>query len=302
MSRSICGIWSTVVLGVSFLLPGLALADNQQPPANTVENGRVAARVVQPADEDQSAKQREPRVILRDLRAREGFDALQDEHENFDRFFRFHRRLAEHHWPSARHYFGYDSYRAYVNSYISLSEYERYRKNRDRHRREMEVRKAHALNKHEQALLSGLRLLKQGEYGRAVVALTLAAKLDHGDPACRIHLAQARLAQGHYRKAALALRRALQLQPKLVYLDLHLDAYYQNEGELDEYVETLDKWVQKNATHAEVYFLLGFLEFQRGNFDSAHAAFKRVAEALPYDDLTRDYVDVTRPPDDPTDE
>jgi len=137
--------------------------------------------------------------------------------------------------------------------------------------------------------------LGDGEIERAIVALTLAAKLNQADPACRIHLAQARLAQGHYLEAALALRRGLQLQPKLVYADLHLAQCYRDENALNEYTDKLVAWVRENEARPEVYFLLGFLEFQRGDFDAAHAAFERVSKAMPNDDLTGEYLGITKP-------
>jgi tetratricopeptide (TPR) repeat protein len=302
MSAYTHGICLSVVSGVVLLLVGSVLADDK-PRARVTEDDKAVERVVAPPAprtaaqeaEDESTADREPRVVLRDLRAREGFDVLHDEYESFDRFFRFQRRVAEQETPGARPYYFYDPYRSSVGEYIALSEYERFRKNRDRHRREMEVRKAHLLTKHKQALVAGLRLLKEGQCERAVIALTLAAELNHADPACRIHLAQARLARGHYREAGLALRRALQLQPKLVYADLHLDQYYKDEDELDRYTDALEKWVQEHAAHAEVHFLLGFLEFQRGDFEAAHVAFERVQSALPDDDLTRSYLEITKP-------
>ncbi len=302
MPMRVRGIWLSVVPGAIFLLAGSAVGDDQRPAQHTAGGQRAPARVVTPMVspsvaqrvEQTRAAPREPRVILRDLRAREGFDALHDEFESFDRFFRFQRRIGRQSTPPSSYYFHYP-YRSPMDEYIALSEYERFRYNRDRNRREMEVRKAHLLNKHEQALRSGLRLLKRGEYEQALVALTLAAKLNHGDPACRIHLAQTRLARGHYREAGLVLRRALQLQPKLVYADLHLGKYYHQERELDQHTDDLDKWVREHATHPEVHFLLGYLEFQRGNFDRAHAAFRRANKSYNNDDLTRDFLAVTKP-------
>jgi tetratricopeptide (TPR) repeat protein len=296
MSLRIRGIWSSVIPGAVLLLVGSVLADDKRPAREILRDDRVRTRVVQSAESQQPAEQCEPRVILRDLRAREGFDALYDEYESFDRFFRFQRRLAEQDLASGgyyHHYYG--PFRSPVDDYISLSEYERYRKDWDRHRREMEVRKAHLLTKHEQAVMAGVRLLKQGDYKRAVVALTLAAKLNHGDPACRIHLAQARLARRQYREAGLVLRRGLQLQPKLVYADLHLDDYYKNGDEFDQYADALRKWVQEHDARSEVSFLLGFLEFQLGDFEAAHAAFKRVSRSLPDDTLTRSFLEITKP-------
>jgi len=241
-----------------------------------------------------------PRVTVRDLRYLAGLYALDDEHETFERYLRFRGLLLEQGFPTTPDGAGDawwrgDPYRSYARDYIGVSEYERFRHQRDRQRREMEVRKVRLLTQHEQALQSGLRLLGAAETDRAVVALTLAAKLNQADPACRIHLAQARLAQGHYLEGALALRRALQLQPNLLYADLHLDTYYKDPGALDRYTDKLAAWVAENDARPEVHFLLGFLEFQRGRFAAAHAAFTRAAEGMPQDELTQDCLRITKP-------
>lgn len=148
---------------------------------------------------------------------------------------------------------------------------------------------------HQRTLRQGTELLRSGEYLRAVVALSAAAELDQGDPAARIHLAQARLALGHYGDAARSLRRALQLQPNLAYMDLKLSAYYPRAADFDEDVRDLAAAVQQRDLGGEVDFLLGYLEFQRGDFASAHAAFQRAACSLKRDDLTTTYLDLTKP-------
>jgi Flp pilus assembly protein TadD len=163
-------------------------------------------------------------------------------------------------------------------------------------RRDMARRKARLLSKHAEALELGLGKLKQGEYARAVIGLTLAAELNNGDPACRIHLAQARLALGQYAEAGKVLRRALQLQHKLVYADLQLPKYYPNGGKFDECADALAAWVKKHPASTDVYFLLGYVQFQRGNFEQAYAAFRRVAQVMPGDPLTQAYLEITKPP------
>jgi tetratricopeptide (TPR) repeat protein len=165
-------------------------------------------------------------------------------------------------------------------------------------RRDMARRKTRLLDKHAEALELGLGKLKQGDYARAVVGLTLAAKLNNGDPACRIHLAQARLALGQYDEAGTVLRRALQLQPNLVYVDLRLDQYYPQPGKLAECTDALAAWVREHRASKDAYFLLGYAEFQRGNFERAYAAFHKVARVMPKDPLTRAYLEITRPSSD----
>jgi tetratricopeptide (TPR) repeat protein len=313
------------ILGIAFVLAASAAADDQDR-RDAVAKGERVPHSAEVADANSTAKAGEsdgkrrmqpvqsvptqpsqvanasksqawPRVTVRDLRALEGFYALDDERETFQRFLHFRGSLLEQGFPSNGYYhYGYSPSRSFVHDYIAISEYERARRLRDRHRREMEVRKVRLLTQHEKALHAGLQWLEEGETNRAIVAFTLAAKLDQADPACRIHLAQARLAQGHYLEAGLALRRALQLQPKLVYADLHLGECYKDEGALDDYTGELAEWLRDNPARPEVHFLLGFLEFQRGDFEAAHVAFERVKKVMPDDDLTRDYLEITKPP------
>jgi len=160
---------------------------------------------------------------------------------------------------------------------------------------DMERRKARALSKHGQSLAAGLERMQAADYRRAVISLTLAAKLNQGDPACRIHLAQARLALGHYQEAALALRRALQLQPLLLYHDLNLERYFGQPGELDRYADTLRSWLEGRPDAAGPRFLLSYLEYQRGRFDRAHEAALTASTLSPKDELTRDLLAITKP-------
>lgn len=312
MSLPKLGSAVSFILGVALLTMGTVVADDEQ----TRRAGRVDKRVierdrsegledaitrgrtVEPTEirptlgrSARSATQESrPRVLVRDLRDRGS-------------------RERELWWysagaPGTRYYspyvyrYGCDPYPAWrrlADAYRAYHYVHRKERERRFNRKDMAEREQRLLDRHEQALAAGLQRLKAGEPARAIVALTLAAKLNQGDPACRVHLAQARLAQGHYLEAGLALRRALQLQPKLVYVDLHLRSYYEAEDALDQYTDALDEWSRKNNARPEVHFLLGFLEFQRGDFVAAHAAFRRVADALPDDDLTRDYLEITKP-------
>ncbi|MBU0641529.1 MAG: tetratricopeptide repeat protein [Planctomycetes bacterium] len=160
---------------------------------------------------------------------------------------------------------------------------------------DMNRRRERLLSTQERALRLGVSQMRAGDYVRALITLTMAAELDNGDPSCRIHLAQARLARGHYEEAGKVLRRALQLQPKLVYVPLHLQACYPDATTFDAHVDALAAHLQQNRASVDAYFLLGFLEFQRGNYDESYAAFRRVARVWPEDDLTQAYLKVTKP-------
>lgn len=276
---SLCryGIGLSGILGATLLLAELTAADDKEP-------AKAAA-----------ARAKAPRVVVRDLRHEGG---------RSDRRAEATYRWGRGYLPGGGLYAPYGGYsygwhyspRWRAEAYRALRYAQRKERERRFNRQDMAQRKECLLDQHEQALAAGLRRLKEGQTARATVALTLAAKLNQGDPACRIHLAQARLAQGHYLEAALVLRRALQLQPKLVYADLHLQDYYSTEDALANYTEKLAAWLEGNQARVEVYFLLGFLEFQRGDFDAAHAAFEQVGETMPDDDLTRAYLEITKPP------
>ena len=325
MSVRKVGVGLSAVVGVVFLSVGIAAADENQPsqapPAAQAGQSQVAssqqghpddaqdtpktgvkrlragrsAGVRARTEEDRTGKgersgdqqTRRSRVRVRDLRARQGTDQP---------FFSFPPGYPLY-WPYA-HYYAYDPSRIHqslIDVYRAQRYIERKERERRRNRREMAQRELRLLDRHERALAAGLEQLKGGDAARATVALTLAAKLNQGDPACRIHLAQARLAQGHYREAALALRRALELQPKLVYTDLHLQRYHHSEGALGRYTDALRRWLDENPARPEVYFLLGFFEFQQGEFAAAHRAFERVQSAIPDDELTCDYIEITKP-------
>lgn len=160
---------------------------------------------------------------------------------------------------------------------------------------EMAERKAQLLGAHEKALKTGLGLLSTGEYQKAVMVLTLAAELNQADPACRIHLAQARLALGHFDEAGLVLRRALQLQPKLLYVPLNLSESYSTPEVFDRHVDALRDWTRKNEPSADTLLLLAYLELQRGDCAAAHAASRRVTDVHPRDELARTVASLTRP-------
>lgn len=170
---------------------------------------------------------------------------------------------------------------------------ERYDRQRRFNERDMAARKARLLTQHEQAVNAGLKRMSAGQYSQALAAFSLAARLNQGDAACRIHLAQTQLALGRYADAGAALRRALQLQPELAYLDLHLERYYKNEKELGHYAAQLASWLRVNTVEPEVYFLFGYVQFQLGNHERAHRAFSRVREVMPGDELTNEFIGLT---------
>lgn len=110
--------------------------------------------------------------------------------------------------------------------------------------RDMQQREDKLVAQSAKALKAGVEKLRAGEYNQAIAPLTMSAKMNQGDPASRIHLAQARLARGDYVLAGKLLRRALELQPNLIYADLHLDQYYPQIGTLQKIASAMDEKVR----------------------------------------------------------
>ncbi len=191
--------------------------------------------------------------------------------------------------------YGYYTYREWIVGLEAAREVERRDDQRQFNTRDMNRRRDRVLRSHDEALRIGLEQLRAAEYQKAAIALTLAAELDQSDPACRIHLAQARMALGHYAEGGKALRRALELQPKLVYVPLDLDGYYASESTFDEQVEALAKVAAEGEQPADVHFLLGFMEFQRGRYEPAYAAFRVASRGNAKDTLTAAYLKITKP-------
>lgn len=211
--------------------------------------------------------------------------------------FRYHDfgRYGRFYMPHG-YYYGYDPYgiqRSVELAYRRGRYDERFYGARIRGAQETKERTKRLLNRHEQAVRDGVDQLQTGDYARAVASFTLAAKLNQGDPACRIHLMQAKLALGQYEQAAAALRRALELQPKLIYLELSLDRYYIGSGTLNTLSDNLRRNLAAEPAAADVHFLHAFLEYQRGELTLANRTLRRLADLRPDDELVRDLLELT---------
>ncbi len=178
--------------------------------------------------------------------------------------------------------------------YIAVREYEIDVAQRFFNVNEMELRRERLLSANEKAQRSGLEQFRRGDYAASVVAFTLASELNHGDPASRVHLAQARLALGHYDAAARAIRRALELQPKLIFVPLRLERHYANSRDFTRHVQALEEYVGAKPS-GDLQFLLGFFQFQRGEFDDAHKAFRAALRYDPSDEHCKQFLDITMP-------
>ena len=161
---------------------------------------------------------------------------------------------------------------------------------------DMNRRKERLIAAQADVMRDGLTQMQAGDYRTAIITFTLAAELNQGDPACRIHLALARVAVGQDTDAAKVLRRALELQPKLVPMPLGLEDYYPQPQDFAAHTDALAERLRtKVKVTADEYLVLGFMEFQRGRLDDARLAFRQAARGRPRDTLIQSFLDITKP-------
>ncbi len=162
--------------------------------------------------------------------------------------------------------------------------------------REFRRRKKQLVAASREATFDGAALLRAGSYRAATITLTRAAEMNHGDASCRIYLALARVALGHDYEAGRTLNRALQLRPHLVSKSLGLDAYFATPEEFEGHVDALARRLAAaKSPRGEEHFVHGYLEFQRGHYDEAYAAFRKAYRTMPRDDRVRTYLSLTKP-------
>lgn len=166
----------------------------------------------------------------------------------------------------------------------------------EQNHRDWKQRKQRLLSAHQRAIDEGLAELRAGEYRYAIIALTRAAELNHGDPACRVYLALARVAVGHDAEAAAALRAALELQPRLAPAQLNLEDYYPHADDLATHVEALARRLAaRSDVSPDEYFLLGFLQVQLGRLDDANATLQNARRGRGRDDVLDTLLSITKP-------
>ncbi len=150
------------------------------------------------------------------------------------------------------------------------------------------------LGSYLKAMEQGGAAFRSGDYGAAARHFILAAKLNQGDPASRLHVVHALVALGHYEDAVPALRRALQLQPRLVYLPLDIRGEYGRPGDFPEHLSKLTAAADQDADDAGRCLLLGYYQFFSGSGAEAASSLARAVELAPTDSAARDLYQAAR--------
>ena len=150
------------------------------------------------------------------------------------------------------------------------------------------------LSSYVKAMEQGNVSFRNGQYGAAARHFILAAKLNQGDPASRLHVVHALMALGHYADAVPALRRALQLQPRLVYLPLDLRGQYGRPPEFAEHLAKLAAAAAEDPDDAGLWLLLGYCQFFSGAEPEAARSLGRAVELAPSDSIAGDLFQAAR--------
>lgn len=143
----------------------------------------------------------------------------------------------------------------------------------------------------------GLVYFRKGQYLYAADAFKLAAETNQGDPASRLYVAHALFARGRYRDAIPYLRRAFELQPKIVFLTFDIRDDYEDRREFDQQLEQLERAVQRFPGSQERLILLGYARYYGGQRDDAYEPLIRAHQQDPEDMLIKRLLDNCQPPD-----
>jgi hypothetical protein len=150
------------------------------------------------------------------------------------------------------------------------------------------------LNAYAAAMSEGLERFRETAYAEAVGAFVRAAELNQGDPAARLHAAYALVAIGNYEDAVLMVRRAIQLQSRLLYLPLSIREEYGPQVDFDAHLERLRKAASEADEDPGLWMLLGYYECFSGNRPAATEALTKAQKLAPRDPLINDFLRAAR--------
>lgn len=144
------------------------------------------------------------------------------------------------------------------------------------------------------AMAEGVEKFRKRDYGGAVRHLMLAAKMDQGDPISRLHAAYALVALQHYDDAFLLLKRALQLQPALLNLNMDVRDQYDDLAEFNRHINQLHQDAEASPGDPAVWTLLGFYRFHADDPVGGYHAIRHALKLNPKDRWVGKLHEITR--------
>lgn len=143
----------------------------------------------------------------------------------------------------------------------------------------------------------GLAHFQHGQYREAADAFRLACDVNQGDPAAQLYAGHALFATGRYREAVRYIRKAFELQPRIVYLTYDMRQDYPDVADFDRQVAALQEALRLSPRDPDRLFMLGYVLYYGGQREKAYDVFGRLVHYDPKDTLARKLMEACQPPD-----
>jgi len=184
------------------------------------------------------------------------------------------------HYPTFSPYYDRNrrSYDDYFEAYRRAEQYEELKQLVRRRESRLQRQHLHLMN-------DGLAAFRRGDYRQAANQFMAAAESNHGDAGSRLHAAHALIAVGDYRSAVVMLRRAFQLQPKIVALEYDIRDDYGNVDDFGLHLKRLHEAAIRAERDEDLWILLGYMRFYSGDCSGAYDAFRLALKFSPRDPL-----------------
>jgi hypothetical protein len=143
----------------------------------------------------------------------------------------------------------------------------------------------------------GLAAFRVGQYREAVDAFRLACDANQADPAARLYAGHALFAVGRYHDAVRYLRKAFELQPRIVFVTFDMRDDYRDRADFDRQFAALEDALRQLPRDPDRLFMIGYVLYYGGQRDRAYGAFARLVQSNPHDSLAVRLMGACQPPD-----
>ncbi len=147
----------------------------------------------------------------------------------------------------------------------------------------LEMQSERGLNSYQEAMAAGQAAFFDGDYGLAARHFLLAATLHQGDPSARLCAAHTYIALGDYASAMRLIERAMELEPRIVYLPMDLRGAYGEWDDFVRHVRALQQATEESPEDAELWFLLGYCRYFSKQMKESVVPLSKAAELAPDD-------------------
>ena len=146
-----------------------------------------------------------------------------------------------------------------------------------------EIQAERGYTAYHQAIADGHAAFGDGRYGLASRHFLLAATLNQGDPTSRLSAGLAQTALGEYESAVRLLRRAFELEPRIMFLPMDIRTAYGQQEDFAKHLHALRRKATSDDAVAGDHFLLGYYLYYSGDMHGAAASLDKATKLDPTD-------------------